>query len=93
MMAECAAPIRSRGNLADAAASKDLDHYAWTLVTCLTKLPGAEAAFSLYFSKDADMWECAVPERSWSSWHWTSLPRRNPVKYGLGLPRNNANVL
>ena len=29
-------------------------------VTCLTELPGAETAFSLYFSKDADMWECAV---------------------------------
>ena len=48
------------GNLADATASKDLDHDAWTFVTCLTKLPGAETAFSLYFSKDADMWECAV---------------------------------
>ncbi|CAE7837306.1 unnamed protein product [Symbiodinium sp. CCMP2592] len=48
------------GNIADATASKDLDHYAWTFATCLTKLPGAETAFSLYFSKDADMWECAV---------------------------------
>jgi len=48
------------GNLADATASKDLDHYAWTFATSLTRLPAAETAFGLYFSKDADRWECAV---------------------------------
>ena len=48
------------GNLADATASKDLDHYAWTFTTTLTRFPAADTAFGLYFSKDADMWECAV---------------------------------
>ena len=54
----CRNPLR--GNLADATASKDLDHYAWTFTTTLTRFPAADTAFGLYFSKDADMWECAV---------------------------------